>query len=84
MLRALATIVGILLILALVGAGAGIYVFVSFGRDLPDYRQLADYERYRVRAPMARRLPGSQGHSDRRIDEDCSRPMEQGQGHTDS
>ncbi|MCH7486059.1 MAG: penicillin-binding protein 1A [Proteobacteria bacterium] len=44
MLRALATIVGILLILALVGAGAGIYVFLSFGRDLPDYRQLADYE----------------------------------------
>ena len=44
MLRALATIVGILLILALVGAGAGVYVFLSFGRDLPDFRQLADYE----------------------------------------
>ena len=44
MLRALATIVGIILILALVGVGAGIYVFQSFGRDLPDFRQLADYE----------------------------------------
>ena len=44
MLRALATIFGILLILALIGAGAGVYVFQSFGRDLPDFSQLADYE----------------------------------------
>jgi penicillin-binding protein 1A len=44
MLRTFATIVGILLIMALLGVGAGVYVFHSFGRDLPDFRQLADYE----------------------------------------
>ena len=44
MLRTFATIVGILLIMALLGVGAGVFVFQSFGRDLPDFRQLADYE----------------------------------------
>ena len=32
------------MILAIVGAAGGMYVFYIFGRGLPDYRQLADYE----------------------------------------
>ncbi len=44
MFKALLTFFGILMILAFFGLGAVIYVFQSFGRGLPDYRQLADYE----------------------------------------
>ncbi len=44
MLRAFLTMLGLLLIVAIVGAGGVLYVFQEFGRDLPDYRQLADYE----------------------------------------
>ncbi len=33
-----------LLVLALLAAGGGIFVFYHFGRGLPDYHQLADYE----------------------------------------
>ena len=44
MLRALATFFGILVVLAALGAGGAVYVFHQFGRGLPDYRQLADYE----------------------------------------
>ncbi len=44
MLRALVTFFGILLVLAALGAGGAIYTFQKFGRGLPDYHQLADYE----------------------------------------
>jgi len=44
MLRALVTFFGILVVLAALGAGGVVYVFHEFGRGLPDYRQLADYE----------------------------------------
>ncbi|MBL6932418.1 MAG: penicillin-binding protein 1A [Rhodospirillales bacterium] len=44
MFRALLTFFGFLIILAFVGVGGVIYVFNKFGQDLPDYRQLANYE----------------------------------------
>jgi penicillin-binding protein 1A len=44
MLRALFTFLGFLIVLAFVGVGGLLYVFNKFGQDLPDYRQLADYE----------------------------------------
>ena len=44
MLRKLAIIVSIILITFLVGIGGGVYVFYKFGRGLPDYKQLANYE----------------------------------------
>ena len=44
MLRALAILFGMFVITALVGAGGVVYVFYHFGRGLPDYHQLADYE----------------------------------------
>ena len=44
MLRAFLTLLGLLLIVAVAGVGGVLYVFQEFGKDLPDYRQLADYE----------------------------------------
>lgn len=44
MLRALFTFLGFLMVLAFVGVGGLLYVFNKFGQDLPDYRQLANYE----------------------------------------
>ena len=44
MLRALAFLFGMFVITALVVAGGVVYVFYEFGRGLPDYHQLADYE----------------------------------------
>jgi penicillin-binding protein 1A len=44
MLRLLMTCIGGLLILAIVGVVGAVGVFYHFGRGLPDYRQLADYE----------------------------------------
>ncbi len=44
MVRAFLTILGILVIVALVGGGGVLFIFHNFGRDLPEYRQLADYE----------------------------------------
>ena len=44
MLKTLIAFVSFLLIVVLAGAGGGIYVFYKYGRGLPDYRQLADYE----------------------------------------
>ncbi|NQV46258.1 MAG: penicillin-binding protein 1A [Rhodospirillaceae bacterium] len=44
MLRVLITLFGLLFILAFAGVGGVLFVFQSFGRDLPDYHQLADYE----------------------------------------
>ncbi|NQW01305.1 MAG: penicillin-binding protein 1A [Rhodospirillales bacterium] len=44
MIRALLTTLGLLFIVALIGAGGALYVFHKFGQDLPEHRQLADYE----------------------------------------
>ena len=56
MFRAFLTILG-LLVLAALGAGAGVLVvFHNFGRDLPEYRQLADYE-----PPVMTRVYGGDG-----------------------
>ena len=44
MLRVFLTLIGLLFILAAATVAGGVYVFQTFGRDLPDYRQLADYE----------------------------------------
>jgi len=44
MARILTFLVSFLVLIALAGAGAGAYVFWHYGRDLPDFRQLADYE----------------------------------------
>jgi penicillin-binding protein 1A len=43
-LRIFVSVVGILLILAIVGAAGAIGVFYHYGKGLPDYRQLADYQ----------------------------------------
>lgn len=42
-LRFLASLVGFLIFLAVLGGGGILYGFYHFGQDLPDYRQLADY-----------------------------------------
>ena len=44
MLRALATILGVLLICAFVGVGGVLFVLQHYGKSLPDYLQLADYK----------------------------------------
>ena len=44
MVRALLTVVGLLLIAGILGAGGALYGFYKFGQDLPEHRQLADYE----------------------------------------
>ncbi len=44
MLRTLAIILSIVIFTILVGVGSGAYVFYKFGRGLPDYKQLVDYE----------------------------------------
>ncbi len=44
MLKTLTAILLSLLLLVLAGAGGVLYLFYHFGRDLPDYQQLADYE----------------------------------------
>ena len=44
MLRTFLTILGILVIVALGSGGGVLFIFHNFGRDLPEYRQLADYE----------------------------------------
>ena len=44
MLRAAAYLFAFLFVCVLLGAGGIVYVFFQFGRDLPDYHQLADYE----------------------------------------
>ena len=43
MLRWLGYLFGVALLGSLVAAGGAIWVFWEYGRDLPDYRQLADY-----------------------------------------
>ncbi|MEO5336168.1 MAG: penicillin-binding protein 1A [Magnetospirillum sp. WYHS-4] len=44
LIRFVAMLFGIATVLAIAGAVGAVYVFHEFGRDLPDYRQLADYE----------------------------------------
>jgi penicillin-binding protein 1A len=43
MLRWLGYLFGVILLGSLIAAGGAIWVFWEFGRDLPDYRQLANY-----------------------------------------
>ncbi len=56
MLRALSFIVSGALLLALMGAGGTLFVLWHYGRDLPDYRQLADY-----RPPVMTRVHAADG-----------------------
>ena len=44
MLRAFLTLFGLLFILAFAGTGGVLFVLHKYGQDMPDYRQLADYE----------------------------------------
>ena len=44
MFRAFVTTLGMLLIFAVMGAGGALFIFYKYGQELPDYRQLADYE----------------------------------------
>ncbi|MEK9752730.1 MAG: transglycosylase domain-containing protein, partial [Rhodospirillaceae bacterium] len=44
MIRALITTLGMLLIIGAAAAIGGVFIFYKFGQDLPDYRQLANYE----------------------------------------
>ncbi len=44
MLRAFATLFGMFLVIALLGAVGVVFIFYHYGRGLPDYTQLADYE----------------------------------------
>jgi penicillin-binding protein 1A len=44
LLRILGALLASLLILATVGAGGALYLLHRYARDLPDYRQLADYQ----------------------------------------
>ena len=44
MLRWLGYLFGVMVIGGLIAAGGAIWVFWEFGRDLPDYRQLANYK----------------------------------------
>ncbi len=43
MFRAIGFLFSLLLILTMLGVGSGLYVLYHFGRGLPDYKQLADY-----------------------------------------
>ncbi len=56
MFRLLLTIFGILVIVALAGAGGVLFIFYNYGRDLPEYKQLADYE-----PPVMTRVYGGDG-----------------------
>lgn len=44
MLRFLGNMLVFMMTIAMIGAAAGIYVMYSYSRDLPDYKQLAQYE----------------------------------------
>jgi len=56
MLRALLTILGILILIAFTGGAGALFLFHNFGRDLPEYRQLANYE-----PPVMTRVYGGDG-----------------------
>ena len=44
MLKTFVYFVSTLILIAIAGVAGGFYVFYTFGRGLPDYTQLADYE----------------------------------------
>lgn len=44
MLRFLGSLVALLLLMAILGAGGVLFTFYYYGRDLPDYKQLAVYD----------------------------------------
>lgn len=44
MIRFLASAFTLLLILTVIGGVGVVYVFAEYGRDLPDYKQLASYD----------------------------------------
>jgi penicillin-binding protein 1A len=56
MLRFLVITFSLLILLALAGAGAVLYLFWNFGQGLPDYHQLAHYE-----PPVTTRVYGGDG-----------------------
>ncbi|HIC27946.1 MAG TPA: penicillin-binding protein 1A, partial [Rhodospirillales bacterium] len=56
MFRALLTIFGILMIVAIAGVAGVLFIFHNYGRGLPEYRQLADYE-----PPVMTRVYGGDG-----------------------
>src|SRR3989338_8307826 len=56
MVRALLTFLGVMLLFVVVGAGGVLFVFHTYGRDLPEYRQLASYE-----PPVMTRVYGGDG-----------------------
>jgi penicillin-binding protein 1A len=56
MLRLIGVVLATLAVLALLAGGGGLVLLWHFGRDLPDYRQLADYE-----PPVMSRVHGSDG-----------------------
>jgi penicillin-binding protein 1A len=56
MVRFLAIVMSLILLLAMAAGGGALYVFWRFGRDLPDYRQLADY-----RPPVMTRVHAGDG-----------------------
>ncbi len=56
MLRAFLTVLGVLLMVAIVGTGGVLFVFYTYGSDLPEYRQLAGYE-----PPVMTRVYGGDG-----------------------
>ncbi len=56
MLKAFGYLFGTLLLLALMGAAGSLFVFYKYGRDLPDYKQLATYE-----PPLMTRVHASDG-----------------------
>lgn len=56
MLRAISFVVSGLLLFALLAAGGTLFILWHYGRDLPDYRQLADY-----RPPVMTRVHAADG-----------------------
>ncbi len=44
MVRAILVTFGMLVLLVIIGAGGTLYIFKKYGQDLPEHRQLADYE----------------------------------------
>jgi len=56
MVRAIFVTFGMLFLLAVIGAGGTLYIFKKYGQDLPEHRQLADYE-----PPMMTRVHAGDG-----------------------
>ncbi|HEY4636084.1 MAG TPA: transglycosylase domain-containing protein, partial [Rhodospirillales bacterium] len=56
MVRALLTFLGVMLLFVAAGAGGVLFIFHTYGRDLPEYRQLASYE-----PPVMTRVYGGDG-----------------------